>query len=136
MTRRRRRFTAEFKAQVALRGDRTIQDIAAKHQVHPNQISGWKRQAIDGLQELFAGGAKRRQADHETTIHDLHAKIGELTVERDSLSRGPTAEARRATDDDRSRPRVSLSPQLHAARAESFGGCTTRRCARAPRPWR
>ena len=51
----RRRFTAQFKAKVAmeaLRGDRTIQAIAAKHEVHPNQVSGWKRQAQAGLQEL------------------------------------------------------------------------------------
>ena len=43
---KRRRFTAEFKARVALdalRGDRTLQEIAAKHKVHPNQVSGWKR---------------------------------------------------------------------------------------------
>ena len=60
----RRRFTAEFKARVvveALRGDRTIQEIGAKHHVHPNQVSGWKRQAQDGLRELFADGASRRQ---------------------------------------------------------------------------
>ena len=74
----RRRFTAEFKvAMEALRGDRTVQAIAAKHEVHPNQVSGWKRQAQDGLRELFAGGANRRQADQEASIHDLHAKIGE-----------------------------------------------------------
>ena len=86
----RRRFTAQFKAKVAmeaLRGDRTIQAIAAKHEVHPNQVSGWKRQAQAGF-KLFAGASKRRQKDHDTTIHDLHAKIGELTVERDFLSRG------------------------------------------------
>ena len=91
MATKRRRFTAKFKAQVAveaLRGDRPIQAIAAKHEVHPNQVSGWKRQALEGLQELFAGGANRRHADQETIIHDLHAKIGELTVERDFLSRG------------------------------------------------
>ena len=87
----RRRFTAQFKAKVAmeaLRGDRTIQTIAAKHEVHPNQVSGWKRQAQAGLQELFAGASNRRQKDHDATIQDLHAKIGELTVERDFLSRG------------------------------------------------
>ena len=91
MATKRRRFTAQFKTRVALealRGDRTIQAIAAKHQVHPNQVSGWKRQAVDGLQELFAGGASRQQADHTATIHELHAKIGELTVERDFLARG------------------------------------------------
>ncbi len=51
-------------------------------------VSGWKRQAVDGMQELFAGGASRPPADHAATIHDLHAKIGELTVERDFLARG------------------------------------------------
>ena len=48
----RRRFTADVKARVALealRGDKTIQEIATKHKVHPNQVSTWKRQAIDGL---------------------------------------------------------------------------------------
>ena len=60
----------------------------SKHEVHPNQVSGWKRQAQAGLQELFAGASNRRQKDHDATIHDLHAKIGELTVERDFLSRG------------------------------------------------
>ena len=91
MATKRRQFTAKFKAQVAmeaLRGDRPIQAIAAKHGVHPNQVTGWKRQAREGLQEVFASGANRREADHETVIHDLHAKIGELTVERDFLSRG------------------------------------------------
>jgi transposase len=48
--RTRRRFTADFKAKVALealRGDKSIQEIASKHQVHPNQVSAWKRQAMD-----------------------------------------------------------------------------------------
>ncbi len=91
MATKRRRFTAQFKARVALeafRGDRTIQAIAAKHQVHPNQVSVWKRQAQTGLEELFAATAKRGPAEQEALIHDLHAKIGELTVERDFLARG------------------------------------------------
>ena len=84
----RRRFTAEFKARVALealRGDKTIQQIAAKHKVHPNQVSAWKRQAVDGLGEVFSNGANRACRDHESEVRDLHAKIGELTVERDFL---------------------------------------------------
>jgi len=87
----RRRFTADFKAKVALealRGDRTIQEIATKHKVHPNQVSGWKRQAVDGLNEVFSNGADKARADHEGEVHDLHAKIGQLTVERDFLARG------------------------------------------------
>jgi transposase len=89
--RTRRRFTAEFKAKVALealRGDRTIQEIASKHHVHPNQVSAWKRQAMDGLGAVFSSGGERAGRDHEAEIKELHAKIGELTVERDFLSRG------------------------------------------------
>jgi transposase len=88
---RRRRFTADFKAKVALealRGDRTIQEIAVKHKVHPNQVSTWKRQAMDGLGEVFSNGAARAGRDHEVEVHDLHAKIGQLTVERDFLAGG------------------------------------------------
>ena len=87
----RRRFTGEFKARVALealRGDKTVQEIAAKHKVHPNQVSTWKRQAIDGLSEVFSIGADRERQDHDTEVRDLHAKIGQLTVERDFLARG------------------------------------------------
>ncbi len=88
---RRRRFTADFKAKVALealRGDRTIQEIAGKHKVHPNQVSTWKRQAVEGLGAVFSNGAERVHRDHEAEVRGLHAKIGELTVERDFLSGG------------------------------------------------
>lgn len=91
MATKRRRFTAQFKAKVvmeAFRGDHTVQAIAAKHHVHPNQVSVWKRQAQDGLEDLFATAAKRGAAEQEALIHNLHAKIGELTVERDFLARG------------------------------------------------
>ncbi len=69
---KRRRFTADFKARVALdalRGDKTIQEIASRHKVHPNQVSTWKRRAVDGLGEVFrtapgvtAGSMKTRSA--------------------------------------------------------------------------
>ncbi len=88
---KRRRFTADFKAKVALealRGDKTIQQISARHKLHPNQVSMWKRQAMDGLGAVFSNGADKAGADHKAEVHDLHAKIGELTVERDFLARG------------------------------------------------
>ena len=88
---KRRRFTADFKARVALdalRGDQTIQEMASRHKVHPNQVSTWKRQAMDGLGAIFSNGSDKARVDHEGEIHDLHAKIGELTVERDFLARG------------------------------------------------
>ncbi len=72
----------------ALRGDRTIQEIATKHKVHPNQVSTWKRQAVDGLGAVFSNGAERIGRDHDAEVHELHAKIGELTVERDFLAAG------------------------------------------------
>ena len=88
---KRRRFTADFKARVALdalRGDKTVQEIAARYKVHPNQVSTWKRQAMDGLGTVFSNGADKARVDHESEIHDLHVKIGQLTVERDFLARG------------------------------------------------
>jgi transposase-like protein len=87
----RRRFTADFKSRVALealRGDKTIQEIASKHKVHANQVSTWKRQAVEGLGAVFSNGAERAGRNHESELRDLHAKIGELTVERDFLARG------------------------------------------------
>ena len=91
MGRKRRTFTDKFKAKVALealRGDKTMQEIAARYKVHPNQVSTWKRQAMDGLGEVFSNGLDRDRRDHESEVRDLHAKIGELTVERVFLARG------------------------------------------------
>ena len=87
----RRRFTADFKAKVALdalRGDKTIQEIAGRHKVHPNQVSAWKRQAMDGLGAVFSNGADKARMGHEDEVRDLHAKIGELTVVNDFLAKG------------------------------------------------
>ena len=88
---KRRRFTVDFKAKVALealRGDKTIQSIASRHKVHPNQVGAWKRQAVDGLRAVFSTGADKAGQDREAEVHELHAKIGQLTVERDFLAGG------------------------------------------------
>mgnify|MGYP000279783361 FL=1 len=87
---KRRNFTDQFKAKVALealRGDKTIQEIAAKYQVHPNQVSTWKRQAMDGMADLFSRGGKP-SGPSDAEIKDLHAKIGRLTIENDFLAQG------------------------------------------------
>ena len=63
MSSKRRRFSGELKAKIALEallGDRTLQEIAAQYQVHPNQVGAWKRQAIEGLGKVFLKGAERR----------------------------------------------------------------------------
>ena len=80
----RRRFTAEFKAKVALeaiRGERTISELATKHQLHPNQITQWKRQAIDKLAEVFDDKASDAQISREAEVTKLHAKIGQSSLE-------------------------------------------------------
>jgi transposase-like protein len=83
----RRRFTAVFKAKVALealRGDKTIQEIATKHKVHPNQVSAWKRRAMDGLGEVFSNVAERSRSDRETEVkerrHHLYSRSAGLSV--------------------------------------------------------
>lgn len=86
----RRRFTAEFKAKVALeaiRGERTISDLPTKHQLHPNQITQWKREAIDNLAEAFDDKTADAQVGREAEVTKLHAKIGQLVVERDFLAK-------------------------------------------------
>ncbi len=90
MGRKRRSFPAELKAKVALealRGEATLAELAARYGVHPNLITKWKRQAREGLVEVFSGGAARREASSEEQIKELHAKIGELMVERDFLAK-------------------------------------------------
>jgi transposase len=86
----RRRFTAEFKAKVALeaiRGERTISELATKHQLHPNQITQWKRQAVENLAKAFDDRASDTQVGREAEVTKLHAKIGQLVVERDFLAK-------------------------------------------------
>jgi transposase-like protein len=81
---KRRNFTDQFQAKVALealRGDKTVQEIAAKHQLLPNQVRIWKRQAIDGIADVFSGG--KQSGPTEAEIKELHAKIGRLAVEND-----------------------------------------------------
>ena len=87
---KRRKFSAEFKARVALEalvGDKTLAELAAKHDVHPNMIAQWKRQAKESLPDLFAGKRSRDDAARESEIESLQRKIGQLTVENDFLSK-------------------------------------------------
>jgi len=85
----RRRFSADFKAKVALeaiRGERTIAELAMKYQLHPNQITQWKRQAIEKLAGVFDDKTSGLQMSREAEVTKLHAKIGQLVVERDFLA--------------------------------------------------
>ena len=87
---KRKRSSAEFKAKVALeaiRGEATIAEMVIKHGVHRTLISTWKRQAIDGMAGVFSGRAEAAAAEREGEVEKLHAKIGQLLVERDSLAK-------------------------------------------------
>jgi len=88
---KRRTLTTAFKKKVALaalRGDQTIQDLAAHYQVHPNQVSTWKKQAIGGLYETFDNKKSSRARDVDAEVNDLYAKIGELTMVNSFLESG------------------------------------------------
>lgn len=87
---KRRSYSAEFKARVALEalsGAHTMAELAAKHGVHPNMIAQWKRKAQEGLPDVFSKKTDRSEAAREAELKELHAKIGQLTVENDFLSK-------------------------------------------------
>ena len=87
---KRKRYSAEYKARIALeaiRGDLPITELASKHEVHPNQITNWKRQAIDNMAAGFSGKSEQSRQANDALVKELHAKIGQLTVERDFLAK-------------------------------------------------
>jgi transposase len=86
----RKRYSAEFKAKVsleAIRGDLTLADLAAKHGIHHTMIASWKKQAIEGMATTFSGVQEASKAAGEAELDRLHAKIGQLVVERDILAK-------------------------------------------------
>ena len=101
---KRRRLSAEFKAKVALevlRGKAILAELATRFEVHPTMIGQWKRQASEGLVEVFNDGSARREEVSEAQTKELHAKIGQLTIERDFWSGPPVAEPRAEEREDR-----------------------------------
>lgn len=90
MGKHRRQFSAELKAKIAveaLKGQRTVQEIASSYSVHPNQVTNWKKQLLDFSPEAFsAGHALSDQADEQLRT-ELYAQIGKLKVELDWLQK-------------------------------------------------
>jgi transposase-like protein len=85
-----RQFSAEFKAKVAreaIRGEKTVAELASQFKVHPTQISQWKKQALDQIPEAFTGKAGRKKVVEDDTIEGLYAKIGRLEIENDFLKK-------------------------------------------------
>jgi transposase len=90
MARQRKSHTAAFKAQVALaafKGDKTINELASLHGVHPTMIHGWKKQLLGNVEELFERGTKPSMVDHEAIQSQLYEQIGRLQTELDWLKK-------------------------------------------------
>lgn len=91
MTKRKRRnHSPSFKAKVAMaaiRGDKTLAELAQQYDVHPNQIQDWKKRLTSEAERLFEHGNAHADNDSEEKVEGLHAKIGELTMERDFLAK-------------------------------------------------
>jgi transposase-like protein len=83
---KRRQYTAEFKAKVALEAIRegvSVNEVAAQYQVHPTQIIAWKKKVLDGMEALLTDGRKQPPPDAETVTAQLYEEIGRLKVELD-----------------------------------------------------
>ena len=90
MTGQRKKHGSTFKAKVALaavKGDRTVGELASDFGVHPSQIHAWKKALLENAASVFEAGGGNRDKDHERQTDELYRQIGELKVERDFLSR-------------------------------------------------
>lgn len=82
--RSRKKHNPAFKAKVAvdaIKGIKTVPEIAKRHEVHPSQVHTWKKYALEGLPDIFADGAARDHDDQEELIASLYEQVGRLQVE-------------------------------------------------------
>ena len=86
MVQKRRKHSPAFKAKVslaAIKGELTINEISSQFGVHPNQISKWKKQAIEELDSVFSGKRERNKKEQKELTEELYKQIGQLKVELD-----------------------------------------------------
>jgi len=89
MSKTRRNHSPKFKAKVALeavKGEKTMSELASQFGLHPNQIQQWKKKLLEGAEDVFGSTDKNRK-DVEHEFEKLHAKIGQLTMERDFFTK-------------------------------------------------
>src|SRR5512139_1142911 len=91
MANKRKQYTAQFKAKVALeaiRGEKTVAELASQYEVHPTMINNWKRQVLEEASNLVEKGSEPAKVDEsqQAQINELYRQIGQLKVERDFLA--------------------------------------------------
>lgn len=90
MKRQRRKYSAEFKAMVALeavKGLKTVNEIAAEHEIHPVMVSNWKKEMLKHLPDVFEKNKTKKTIDKDKETGDLQRKVGQLTMEVDFLEK-------------------------------------------------
>ncbi len=90
MARRRRKFSSALKARLAIeavKGHRSVSELAGEHQVHPSQITQWKKQLLDSAAALFSDKRQMQQKDQEELLAKLYQQIGQMKVELDWLQK-------------------------------------------------
>lgn len=90
MKRARRQYSADWKAKIALeaiKGQRTIQQIASHYEIHPNLVTHWKKQLLEGAAEIFSNGPEAGARADEELKAELYQQIGKLQVELDWLKK-------------------------------------------------
>lgn len=88
MSKIRKNYPASFKSKIALlaiKGDMSVAEIASQHGVHPTQVNQWRRHLLSCAEDCFSGKSEKQQVNHSSEVKELHAKIGQLTVEKDFL---------------------------------------------------
>lgn len=86
----RKKYSDNFKSKVALeaiKGEKTISELASQYELHPNQISNWKKQLLEGVPEIFSRSKKVAIKSQESQTDELYRQIGQLKVELDWLKK-------------------------------------------------
>ena len=86
----RKKYSDEFKAKVVLetlKGEKTLAEIAAIYEVHPNQIANWRKTALEALPSIFSGRREKESADKVIVEEKLFEEIGRLKIEPDGLKK-------------------------------------------------
>ena len=87
---KRKQYGPPFKAKIALeaiRGEKTVAELASQYEVHPTMVNNWKRQLLEGASEIFERGPQSKAAsDQKGQVNELYRQIGQLKVERDFLA--------------------------------------------------